>query len=215
MIRYLAVAAMLVATALYGALHPPVNLAVGRGVLVACPVTFGPWSGAELSFDDAVVEELKADDILIRRYARGDDVVWLCIVYHQNRRYGAHDPHLCYESQGYIVERETRARIPTGPNGGIEVNQFVADRSHDRRLVSYWWTTEGLTTADADAFRRRLALAGALDNRSWGAFVRVEALVRRHDDAAARRVLDDFAARVAVELPGVLARAAATGRKPS
>ncbi len=206
--RFVVVALMLAATALYGAWHPPVNLAVGRGALVACPVAFGPWNGSELSFDDAVVEELKADDLLIRRYERGGDVAWLCVVYHQNRRYGAHDPHLCYESQGYIVEGEGRTHLDDGSRTGIEAVRFVADRSHDRRLVYYWWTTQGLTTADVGAFRRRLAIAGALDNRSWGAFVRVEALVRGGDDAATARVLDDFAARVARRLPGVLAAAA-------
>lgn len=212
--RFAVAAALLAATAAYGWLHPPVDLAVGSGALRACPVTFGPWNGAELSFDDAVEEELAADDILIRRYERGEDVVWLCIVYHQNRRYGAHDPHLCYESQGYLIEDEGRTRIDDGSAGGLEAVRFAADRSHDRRLVYYWWTTEGLATADAEAFRRRLAVAGALDNRSWGAFVRVEALVRGDDDAAAARVLDDFAARVAADLPGVLAAAGAGAARP-
>jgi len=210
-IRFAIAAALLAATAAYGWLNPPVDLAVGRGVLAACPVAFGPWNGAELSFDDAVEEELAADDILIRRYQHGEDVVWLCIVYHQNRRYGAHDPHLCYESQGYVIEDAGRTHLEDGSARGIEAVRFVADRSHDRRLVYYWWTTEGLTTADAEAFRRRLALTGALDNRSWGAFVRVEALVRSDDDAAAARTLDDFAARVAAELPALLGAATGTG----
>jgi EpsI family protein len=154
---------------------------------------------------------LLSDDLLIRRYARGDQIVWLCIVYHQNRRYGAHDPHLCYESQGYLIEGERRTHVDDGTPAGIEAVRFVADRSHDRRLVYYWWTTDGLTTSDADAFRRQLAISGALDNRSWGAFVRVEALVRGDDDAATARVLDDFAARVAQDLPAVLRDAAQRG----
>lgn len=209
MIRYAMIALLLAATALYGWLHPPVNLAVGRGALEACPVTFGPWNGSELSFDDAVEEELDADALLIRRYARGDDFVWLCIVYHQNRRYGAHDPLLCYESQGYVIEGERTVTLDDGTPSGFQVNRFVADRSHDRRLVYYWWSTEGLSTTDAEAFRRRLAVAGALDNRSWGAFVRVESIVRGDDDEAARRTLEEFAARVAAELPAVLSGAAA------
>lgn len=207
MTRFAIACMLLGATALYGLLHPPLNLALGRGVLSACPVTFGPWNGSELSFDDAVEEELAADDLLIRRYAHGDDVAWLCVVYHQNRRYGAHDPHLCYESQGYVIEREGRTHLEDGSPAGIEAVRFVADRSHDRRLVYYWWTTEGLTTADASRFRQQLALSGALDNRSWGAFVRVEALVRHGDEAGAARALDDFASRVARDLPAVLAQA--------
>jgi len=203
-IRPLVVLSLMLATAAYVQLHPPANLAAGHGVLRTCPERFGDWNGTDLSFEDAVVEELKADDLLIRRYQRGNDVAWLCVVYHQNRRYGAHDPHLCYESQGYVVERSTHRRIPDGSAAGIDANQFVAVRPHDRRLVYYWWSTAGLSTSDIGAFRSRMAMTGALQNRSWGAFVRVEALIREGDEAGAMRSLDDFAGRVAVGLTPLL-----------
>ena len=197
---------LLAATGWYVVANPPDNLAVSEGALATTPAAFGEWNGTDLSFEDAVVEELKADDLLVRRYERDGEVVWLCVVYHRNRRYGAHDPKLCYESQGYVIDRERRLRIADGTEEGLEVNRFVADRSHDRRVIYYWWTTDGLATADAGAFRRKMALSGALENRSWGAFVRVEALVR-HRDGAADTVAADFAARVARELPSVFAAA--------
>lgn len=201
----LAACALLVATAIYVIAHPPENLAAGHGVLRACPERFGEWNGADLSFEDAVVDELKADDLLIRRYARGDERVWLCIVYHQNRRYGAHDPQLCYESQGYVVSHPEHHHLDDGTPGGMEVNRFVAERPHDRRLVYYWWTTRDLNTTDRDAFRNRMMVSGALDNRSWGAFVRVEALMRDADGASTADMLDDFGSRVARALPPLFA----------
>jgi len=201
MIRFLLVVMLLLGTALYVGFHPPENLAIGQGVLAHCPTRFGDWNGTDLSFENAVIEELKADDLLVRRYQRGDDRVWLCVIVHQHRRYGAHDPRLCYESQGYILERAGTARVDDGRPGGLTVNRFVADRSRDRRVVYYWWTTNGLATADVGAFRRKMALRGALDNRSWGAFVRVEALVRGPGDAAAEAMAADFSAQVARELP--------------
>lgn len=204
MTRFLIATLLLAATAGYVLLHPPANLAVGRGALAACPVTLGPWDGTDLSFEDAVVEELRADDVLIRRYQGPSDVAWLCVVYHQNRRYGAHDPQLCYESQGWEIERPGRAVVADGTPGGLTVNRFVAARRDDRRLVYYWWLTGDLATADAGAFRRAMAMSGALENRSWGAFVRVETEIRGDDRAAAARAADDFAARVAQQLPGVL-----------
>ena len=205
MSRWLVTVVLLAATGLYVLRHPPENLALGRGVLAACPEAFGDWNGTDLSFQDAVVEELKADDLLIRRYRRGGATVWLCMVYHQNRRFGAHDPRLCYQSQGYILDPAKRVRVDDGRVGGLEVNRFIADRHGDRRVVYYWWTTAGLSTTEADAFRGRMALRGVLDNRSWGAFVRVEALVRHGDDAAADREAGDFTARVAQALPRVFA----------
>jgi EpsI family protein len=202
--RWLATVLLLAATAGYVWLHPPANLAIGRGALAACPATLGPWDGTELSFENAVVEELRADDVLIRRYQSPADVAWLCVVYHQNRRYGAHDPQLCYESQGWEVERPGTAVVADGSPGGLTVNRFVASRRDDRRLVSYWWLTGDLATADVGAFRRSMAMSGALQNRSWGAFVRVETEIQGDDRAAAAHAADDFAARVAHALPGVL-----------
>jgi EpsI family protein len=214
MTRYLAALVLLAATAGYVALHPPANLAAGRGVLRGCPATLGAWNGTELSFEDAVLDELQADDVLIRRYQRATRPVWLCVIYHQNRRYGAHDPLLCYESQGYAVEQEGRVRVDDGSDPGLEANRFVAERRRDRRLVYYWWTTAGLTTADAGAFRRRMALAGALENRSWGAFVRVETLMDPGEDARAEADLADFSSQVARRLPAVFAAGAAASARP-
>lgn len=214
MIRFVATFVLLSLTAGYVVLHPPENLAAGRGALTSTPTRFGAWNGTELSFEDAVIDELKADDVLIRRYERDQEIAWLCIVYHQNRRYGAHDPQLCYESQGYIVERPTQRRLDDGTPAGLLVNRFVAERAHDDRLVYYWWTTAGLTTTDKDAFRNRMAMAGALENHSWGAFVRVEMLIRDGDEGRAAAALDEFAGRVAHGLPVVFA-AAQSGSKPS
>jgi EpsI family protein len=208
MTRWMATLSLLSVTAWYVVAHPPVNLAVGRGALEALPAQFGPWNGTDLSFEDAVVEDLAADDLIVRRYERGSDLVWLCVVYHQRKRYGAHDPRLCYESQGYVLDPERRVRVPGA--GGLEINRFVAERPRDRRVVYYWWTTEGLATADVGAFRNRMALSGALEDRSWGAFVRVEARVLG-DEAAADRAALDFAGRVAAGLPAVFASAERVG----
>ena len=204
MTRFLVTVALLAGTGAYVLLHPPENLALGRGVLQACPARFGPWDGTELSFSDAVIEELDADDLLIRRYERSGRVAWLCIVYHRNRRYGAHDPRICYESQGWLIERSGHATVADGSPGGLTVNRFVATRRDERRLVYYWWSTRGLETADAGAFRRAMALTGALEERSWGAFVRVETPIPVAGERAAESTAAEFASRVLAALPAVL-----------
>jgi EpsI family protein len=203
--RFLLAAALLASTVGYEVMHPPANLAVARGILRRVPQAIGPWQGTELEFGEAVSEQLQADDVLIRRYEDGARSVWLCLVFHQNKRYGAHDPHLCYESQGFVLERDRRARIEDGSPGGLEVNTFVAERKNRRRVVWYWWTTQGLATPDVGAFRSRMALTGALDNRSWGSFVRVESVAGDGDMAAATERVREFASSLARELPAVFA----------
>lgn len=204
---FLAAALMLAATAVSVLLTPPIRLAEGQGILRSVPHEFGPWRGTDSSFEDAVVEELRADDLLIRRYVDGERSVWLCLVYHQNRRYGSHDPLLCYTSQGYAITEAGRARVDDGSPAGLVVNTCLAVHRDDTRVVWYWWTTEGLSTGDVGAFRSRLAMLGALENRSWGTFVRVESVLREDGVEGATARAREFAGRVARELPAVFARA--------
>jgi EpsI family protein len=205
---WLAAFALLALTAAAVVLTPPVDLAAGHGILRAVPQAFGPWQGTDSAFERAVVEELRADDLLIRRYRDGERSVWLCLVYHQNRRYGSHDPLLCYTSQGYDVADPGRARVDDGSPEGLLANTCIAERGDEQRVVWYWWTTQGLSTPEVTNLRDRMALLGALENRSWGTFVRVESVVREGDvDAASARVRE-FAGLVARELPAVFAQAA-------
>jgi len=206
-IRYLLTVLMLSGSAVVVWLQPPVDLAAGRGLLRQVPTSFGAWQGTEMEFEETVVDELRADDILIRRYEQADQTGWLCIIYHQNRRYGAHDPLVCYESQGFVLSDEGHREVAVKGAEPIVVNTFVAERRGRERLVWYWWTTDGLTTADANRFRGRMALLGALENRSWGAFVRVEMIVDEGGREQAERSLEDFATQVASGMPAVFARA--------
>lgn len=197
---------LLAATAVSVLLTPPVDLAEGAGILRGVPHAFGPWQGTDSSFEQAVIDELRADDLLIRRYVDGERSVWLCLVYHQNRRYGSHDPLLCYTSQGYAITHRARARVDDGSPEGLEVNTCLARSRDDTRVVWYWWTTEGLSTGDVGAFRSRMAMLGALENRSWGTFVRVESVLREDGVEGAHARAREFAGRVARELPAVFAR---------
>lgn len=206
---FVATILMLVATASAVLLTPPIDLAAGHGILRAVPREFGPWRGTDSEFERAVVDELRADDILIRRYVDGDKSVWLCLVYHQNRRYGSHDPLLCYTSQGFSIANAGRAVVDDGSPSGLTVNTCIAERGADSRVVWYWWTTEGLSTGDPGAFRSRMAVLGALDNRSWGTFVRVESVLRDDGVPAASQRVSEFAGRLARELPTLFAKAEA------
>jgi EpsI family protein len=205
--RFLLAVALMGLTAAYVRLHPPEDLAVGRGVLKSVPARFGPWVREESGLQDGVQEQLQADDVLLRRYEANGQSVWLCLVYHQNKRYGSHDPQVCYESQGFVVVGEGHATVDDGTPAGIPVNTFVVERKHEPRVVWYWWTTQGLSTGDVKSFRGRMAMMGAFENRSWGSFVRVEAEAPDGDLEAASARAREFAALVAHELPGLFARA--------
>jgi EpsI family protein len=197
------VSVLLVLAAAYVYLHPPARLALSPGALARFPLQLAGWTGVDRSFDEVVYEELSADDTLARRYERGGDVVWFVIVFHQNERYGAHDPLVCYQSHGWsLVDQGTRTL--TRESGDFEARWMVLRSGEEERLALYWWYTAGdLATGDRDQFMARMAGSGILSNVTFGAFIRVSTIVRNGDVGDALDLATGFAEQALAYLPGL------------
>ncbi len=202
-VRVALVSILLALTAAYVYLNPPADMAVGGGSLEKFPMVLGDWSGTELSFDEVVTEELNADDTLTRRYTRGVDDVWFVVIFHQNERYGAHEPLVCYRSQGWtVVDQGTRTL--RREVGDFDANWVAVESKGQTRLALYWWYTAGdLATGDRDRFMARMAASGILSNVTFGAFVRISTVVRDGDLASAMDTITGFAEQTLVYLPAL------------
>jgi EpsI family protein len=197
------VSALLILTAVYVYLNPPERMALGSGSLARFPLELGDWSGVDRGFDDVVYEELSADATLVREYGRGDDLVWFVVIFHQNERYGAHEPVVCYRSQGWsIVDEGTRALHRPGDQ--FDANWLLVESRGETRLALYWWYTAGdLATGDRDQFFARMARSGIVSNVTFGAFVRVSTVVRNADIDGAFDTVTGFAEEALKQLPGL------------
>jgi len=167
-------AIVLAVAAAYVWLRPPERMALGAGSLDAFPAELDGWRSEDRQFDDVVYKELSADATLLRRYSRADGAsVWLVIVYHENERYGAHDPVVCYTAQGWALRDQGTVTL-AHEAGEFDVNWMVMAAGGEERMVLYWWYTAGdLATADRSEFMKRMAAAGMRSNTTFGAFVRV------------------------------------------
>jgi EpsI family protein len=201
--RVALLALLLIATAAYVYLNPPREMAVVPGTLAGFPIDLGGWTGEDRSFGEVVVEELDADDMLTRRYSRNGDSVWFVVIFHQNERYGAHDPLVCYRSQGWSVMED--GTLPLGRGGdGFDANWVLIESRTQRRLALYWWYTAGnLATGDRDQFFARMARSGIVSNVTFGAFIRVSTVVRGGDVDAARGLVSEFAESALEHLPSL------------
>ncbi len=102
--RIVVVVLLLAGAAAYVHLNPPERITLEAGTLNAFPSALDGWRSVDLAFTEVVYEELEADDTLARRYTNEEnESVWFVIVFHQNDRYGAHDPLVCYQSQGWTL----------------------------------------------------------------------------------------------------------------
>jgi len=111
------------------------------------PYYIGPWkSDREIEMSEELIRILDPDAILFRDYYNSHgDKINLNIIYHLDQRYGAHDPEVCYTSQGwsipYVGEKQT-TRVSLG-NGILNVNKFYVTKSGLKRVVFYWFFTSG------------------------------------------------------------------------
>jgi EpsI family protein len=196
-------AILVAATAAYVYLNPPGEMSVAPGTLSGFPMELDGWTGEERSFDEVVVEELGADDMLTRRYVRGRDSVWFVVIFHQNERYGAHDPLVCYRSQGWEVVQEGVTPLER-TSGAFDANWVLIRSKNQTRLALYWWYTAGdLATGDRDQFFARMARSGIMSNVTYGAFIRISTVVVDGDTEAARAKVVEFAEAALRDLPSL------------
>jgi EpsI family protein len=189
---------LLVMLAGYVVAFPPFKLAGTR--LDTCPTVIAGMPGTSLGLDKAVLDDLDPDDYLLRRYDRPDGVpVWLVIVYFQNARLGAHDPQVCYRSQGFQVEPMSNGTV-TSAIGPLPYRSFAATKGPRRELVRCLWYTAGGALPDVKGWRDRMFFQGLRNNRSFGAFIRISTL-EAGDPELANKVMTDFTRDLAPRLP--------------
>ena len=172
--------------------------------LATLPGEIAGFSGRDLPLEQAVLDDLDPDGILIRRYERaGVSPVWLVVVYFENARLGAHNPELCYRSQGFDVKLEADRALESAI-GTVPCKVFEATRGDRQELVNYFWYTAGRRAiGEVKTFRDQMFFQGLKSNRSFGAFVRISTLTNG-DRAGADALLARFVEQLAQDLPAMI-----------
>jgi EpsI family protein len=189
---------------IYVLAQPPKAVAESR--LTELPRTLLGMPSVDVPASQMVLEDLRPTEILLRSYRRPDgEPLWLVVIFFQNARWGAHDPRLCYLSQGYRLEeapQPVRIAVPGGPP--LEAERFRVRKGEDRRSVLVWWYVPEMgATGDQETYRRLLMLQGLRERASYGAFVRVSTTLRG-PEGEAEALAERFAAEVATWLPRLI-----------
>jgi EpsI family protein len=174
------------------------SLAVDASPLASFPADIGAWSARDVPLADSVEQELRADFNIQRVYvhASGDTVV-LYVGYYGTERGGRpeHVPHGCYTGAGWGIAKA--GSLLADRETGRRVNEFVAERDGDRRLVHYWYRSHRRTGILGGLDQNLDRLAGRLlEGRADGALVRISASLEELDEVEARSRLLAFGAEL-------------------
>ncbi len=182
--------------------YPPMEGADCR--LDDLPLVLAGLSGEDLPLEQAVLDDLDPDGLLIRRYRRPDGLpIWVVMIYFVNTRLGGHNPELCYLSQGYRTQERSQVELESSL-GRFNAESFLAERPGRReRVATFWYTAGGRALGDVRRYRKQLFIQGLRENRSYGIFIRVST-VESSTKGEAEDWIRRFAAEVADHLPQLL-----------
>lgn len=142
------------------------------------PMTIADWSGERLpDVDEASRRVLGADDYLNRRYVRADEAVDLFVAFYAGQRQGdaIHSPRNCLPGAGWRPVAQSTVPFPIGASRTVNVNRYVIEKGHDRRVVYYWYQGRGRVVANEYANKAWLVIDAIRTGRSDGALVRAMA----------------------------------------
>jgi EpsI family protein len=94
----------------------------------------------DIQMDYRQYTALDPNSLIFRNYQdESGEVVNLTVVYHQNDRWGAHDPVICYESQGWKVSPIDQMPSVVIEGRRIMLNGFTVRKAQHNQLVYYLW----------------------------------------------------------------------------
>lgn len=122
------------------------------------PTIIGDWVGHDTPLPDMVMDSLKPDAVLSRRYvnSEGDSVDFLVLAGSSMESF--HDPHLCFPSQGFVIFGEKPVDYEVMPKhivNAFELNYTnKLEGVHGQSL--YWYRTPYGTTRSIGMLRLSL-----------------------------------------------------------
>jgi len=202
MVRFLPVALLLIATAIFLQARSHGEVFPRRQPLESFPQQLGSWESTDLPIPEESLQVLGPGDYMLRSYddpLTSQPPVQLFIAYVPSQRAGnaIHSPQNCYPGHGWSAVQSSRMMLSIPNHAPIPVNRYVIARGDAREFVLYWYWAHDRGVASEYWAKYYLVADSIRMNRSDGSLIRLTTDMQpgENADAAMQRVLP-FAARV-------------------
>ena len=107
--------------------------------LKSFPLRINDWVGEEILISDRDKRLLGTDNVLLRRYRKGEQTINLYILECASNRASFHPPEYCYVGgRTEMIEEGSRSLRWGGET--VDAHRFLFMGPHGRSLVYYWYT---------------------------------------------------------------------------
>lgn len=174
--QYIIVIAILVAVF---AISVPAYLIVPTAkeetLVSALPLKIGDWQGRDLPVEEDAYEILETRNLILREYTRGEDKVYLYIVYSQDNRKVSHPPEVCFEGSGITIVKKEPIVLELTGNNEVLANKLTVEKAGAANIVVYWYKAGNYYIDNYLKQQLRIALSRVQLKRTSGALIRLSA----------------------------------------
>jgi EpsI family protein len=141
------------------------------------PMQIGAWQGKDLPVDENAYAILETRNLVLREYVKGEDKVYLYIIYSQDNRKVSHPPEVCLEGGGITTVGKEKVPLELSKGQKIIVNQLRVEKQGVYNLITYWYKAGEYYTDNYFKQQLRIALATLQFKHTSGAMIRLSAEV--------------------------------------
>lgn len=195
--KYLIILFILASMAFFSILYKPIEVHNDMNTQLMKKDIQG-WSFVnDVDVNYRVYTALDPNALVFRNYTNGNGrMVNLVLVYHENKRWGAHDPTVCYISQGWeMPEDPIDMKIPY-ENGILEVKKFIVKKDQVSSLVYYsWFSSDKKITSSRNKQMLDMVLNGLFYGYTESGFLRFSTILDPINEEKSVSDLNDFAVK--------------------
>ena len=184
--QYLIILVILIVTLIVSV---PLYMTVPRdkteAVVSRLPIRIGAWVGKDLPIEERAYEILETKNLVLREYAKGNDKVYLYIIYSQDNRKVSHPPEVCFEGSGITIVKKDKIPLTLNNNRKIFANRLIVEKEGVNNAVVYWYKAGDYYTDNYLKQQLKIALNQLQFKHTSGALIRLSSdILPQHPDKA-------------------------------
>jgi len=168
------------------------------------PMQIGAWTGRDLPVDEQAYKILETRNLVLREYARGEDKVYIYIIYSIDNRKVSHPPEVCFEGGGVTIVDKQKVPLELSDGRKIIANRLKVEKAGLENIVYYLYKAGSYYTDNYLKQQLHIALSRLLFKSLSGSMIRLSAEVKPEDSARTEQNLQDFFKAASSHFPSII-----------
>ncbi len=168
------------------------------------PMQIGGWTGRDLSIDEEAYKVLETRNLIMREYTRGEDKVYVYIIYSTDNRKVSHPPEVCFEGGGITIIDKEKFTLELADGRKINANRLKVEKAGLSNIVYYLYKAGSYYTDNYLKQQIHIALARLRFKNLSGAMIRLSAEVKAEDGERAEQNLREFFKVISAYFPTII-----------